>query len=125
VSPVSWIRLTSGASGSGDGAVRYEVSKNNAPTDRTAALTIAGLSFAVTQAGKVEEVELKGRVSDLIGECPAITFTLERQTVRTTAATVFTGRPCAQLERDAKVDVSGVRQPDGSVLAIRVVIDRD
>jgi hypothetical protein len=124
-SPVSWIRLTGRASGSGDGSVQYEVSKNDAPSKRTATLTIAGLAFVVTQAGKVEEIDLEGRMSDLTGECPAMTFRLERQTVRTTAATVFTGRTCAQLERNMKVVVSGIRQLDGSVLAIRITVDRD
>jgi hypothetical protein len=122
---VSWLTIVSGASGSGDGTVRYEVSENNGLTERTTSLTIAGLSVPVTQAGKVLDVDLSGRISDLTGACPAVTFTLDKQTIRTTLATVFVGRTCAQLERNMKAEVTGVRQLDGSIVASRVAIERD
>ncbi|HZL95131.1 MAG TPA: BACON domain-containing carbohydrate-binding protein, partial [Vicinamibacterales bacterium] len=45
----SWITVTSGASGTGSGQVRFEVSKNNGSSTRVGTLTIAGHTFDVTQ----------------------------------------------------------------------------
>jgi FG-GAP repeat/Viral BACON domain len=50
-SNASWITVTAGSSGSGNGTVNYSVDQNINVTPRTGALTIAGLSFTVTQAG--------------------------------------------------------------------------
>jgi hypothetical protein len=52
VSPnAPWIKITSGASGAGNGEVNYEVSPNDSPTVRTGQITIAGQTFTVTQTG--------------------------------------------------------------------------
>ncbi len=53
VSNASFITSTSGASGTGSGTVNYSVAANTATTARTGTLTIAGLTFTVTQAGAV------------------------------------------------------------------------
>ena len=50
-SPVSWITITSGASGQGDGTVGYTIAANTSTSSRSANLTIAGRTFAVAQAG--------------------------------------------------------------------------
>ncbi len=47
----SWITITSGSSGSGDGTVGYTVLSNSSTSSRTGALTIAGKTFLVTQEG--------------------------------------------------------------------------
>ena len=47
----SWITITSGASGVGNGTVNYSVSANTGTTPRTGTLTVAGNTFTVTQAG--------------------------------------------------------------------------
>ena len=47
----TWITVTSGASGSGPGTVGYTVTANPSTTPRTAAITVGGNSFSVTQAG--------------------------------------------------------------------------
>ncbi|HEX9960277.1 MAG TPA: BACON domain-containing carbohydrate-binding protein, partial [Pyrinomonadaceae bacterium] len=49
-SNVNWISVTGGASGSGNGAVTYNVQANTGPA-RTGTLTIAGQTYTVTQAG--------------------------------------------------------------------------
>jgi len=46
---VSWITITSGASGTGDGTVRVTVASYQGTGDRTAIVTIAGLPFTVVQ----------------------------------------------------------------------------
>jgi len=48
VSEVSWITITSGASGTGDGRVRYQVDRNRG-SQRTGRLIIAGRVFTITQ----------------------------------------------------------------------------
>ncbi|MGO9094328.1 MAG: SBBP repeat-containing protein [Bryobacteraceae bacterium] len=47
----SWIAVTSGASGSGNGTVAYSVAANPNPTPQSGTLTVAGQTFTVTQAG--------------------------------------------------------------------------
>ncbi len=49
-SPVSWITVTGGASGTANGTVSYQVAANTGAA-RSAALTVAGQSFALQQAG--------------------------------------------------------------------------
>ena len=50
-SGVSWITITSGASGTGNGTVRYSVAANTTSVTRNGSLSIAGLTFVVTQTG--------------------------------------------------------------------------
>lgn len=51
VSNASFITITSGASGSGNGTVNYSVAANTGTSSRVGTMTIAGLTFTVTQAG--------------------------------------------------------------------------
>lgn len=46
----SWIQVTSGASGSGNGNVGYSVDANTSGSSRSGSMTIAGKTFAVTQS---------------------------------------------------------------------------
>jgi len=50
VSTASWITITSGASGSGNGTVNYTVGANSSAGSRAGTVTIAGQTFTVTQA---------------------------------------------------------------------------
>jgi len=49
--PLIWVTITSGASGSGNGTLDYTVAANTSTNSRSGNLTIAGQSFAITQAG--------------------------------------------------------------------------
>ena len=51
VSNATFITITSGSSGSGNGTVNYSVASNGGTSSRTGTMTIAGLTFTVTQAG--------------------------------------------------------------------------
>jgi general secretion pathway protein D len=51
VSTVTWITITSGATGTGDGSVAYTVAANTATTPRTGSLTIGGQTFTIAQDG--------------------------------------------------------------------------
>ena len=50
-SAVSWITITAGASGSGNGTVNFSVGANTAASTRSGNLTIAGQRHTVTQSG--------------------------------------------------------------------------
>ncbi len=50
VSNVNWITITSGASGTGSGAVGYSVQANNTGQQRTGTITVAGRTVTITQA---------------------------------------------------------------------------
>jgi len=50
-SNVSWITITSGSSGSGNGTVNYLVSENTGASCQYGTITVAGNTFIVTQAG--------------------------------------------------------------------------
>jgi hypothetical protein len=51
VSNTAWLSITAGATGNGNGTVNYAVAVNLTALVRSAALTIAGQTFAVNQAG--------------------------------------------------------------------------
>jgi len=50
VSNAAWVTITSGASGSGNGALDYTVAANPTTSSRQGTMTIAGLTFTVDQA---------------------------------------------------------------------------
>ncbi len=52
-SNASWITITSGSNGGGNGTVNYSVAANSGTTSRSGTLTIAGQTFTVTQGGQV------------------------------------------------------------------------
>ena len=54
-SSADWITVTSGVSGNGNGSVNYIVAVNSNAASRTGAITIAGISYTVTQAGSAGE----------------------------------------------------------------------
>ncbi|OPY81784.1 MAG: hypothetical protein A4E65_01055 [Syntrophorhabdus sp. PtaU1.Bin153] len=50
-SGASWLRITSGSTGSGSGSVTISIAANTSRTSRSTTVTIAGRSFTVTQRG--------------------------------------------------------------------------
>jgi len=58
VSNATFITITSGSSGTGNGTVNFTVSANTGTSSRTGTLTIAGLTHTVTQAGTTGGTEL-------------------------------------------------------------------
>jgi hypothetical protein len=68
-SNASWITVTAGSLGSGNGRISYSLAANSASPARSGSLTIAGLTFPVTQAG-----------------APATTFALGSASASATAA---------------------------------------
>lgn len=56
VSNTKWLKIVSGASGTGDGTVKYRVKPNGGSLRRTGTLTIGGQTFTVTQRRNVTAV---------------------------------------------------------------------
>jgi hypothetical protein len=71
-----------------------------------------------------QEVDAQGTVSALGGACPALTFSLSGTMVKTSATTKFEGLACAEIRNGDKAEVEGRKQPDGSIAASKVQIDR-
>jgi len=73
----------------------------------------------------VNRVEASGAVVTLTGTCPALTFNILTAKITTTATTTFRGLTCAALANGDVVEVQGVKQADGSIVATRVSMDTD
>ncbi|MBK6998564.1 MAG: DUF1566 domain-containing protein [Rhodoferax sp.] len=73
-SNASWIAITSGSSGSGNGTVGYAVAVNTSGSSRTGTLTIAGQTFTVTQAAAAPVCTLSANPSSFtVGGSSALT----------------------------------------------------
>ena len=124
-SEVSWIAIVSGASGTGRGEVRYRVDPNESATERRGTLRIAGRTFSVEQrAAAPRDVTVSGEARNVRGSCPSLTFDVGDTTVATNGDTTFDRGNCRHVANGTSVTVTGVRQPDRSVLASRVEIQR-
>ena len=74
------------------------------------------------------EADLEGRVSGLVNSnsnsCPAITFMIGTTKVTANQNTTYgKNTSCSAIKNDLKVDVTGTKQNDGSVLASRISVD--
>ena len=118
-SQVSWIVITSGSSGTGSGSVELTILPYAGLTSRTGNVSVAGRTVTVRQEGLTA---LAGDLSQLSGTCPDLTFSVDGRVVRTTATTSF-APSCSSLSNGSEVEVQGVLQPDGTVIATRVERD--
>jgi PKD domain-containing protein/beta-propeller repeat-containing protein/all-beta uncharacterized protein/S-layer family protein len=71
-----WISLSFGLSGTGLGAVSYEIAPNPDPTPRSATITVADKIFTVRQGGKFNDVPVGHLFYDQIGKLSARGITL-------------------------------------------------
>jgi hypothetical protein len=70
------------------------------------------------------EAEVEGKVSGLSNPCPGITFMIGNTKVAADQNTTYGRRSsCDAIKNDLKVEVEGIRNNDGSVLARRISID--
>ena len=72
---------------------------------------------------KDDQGKLKGTVAALSGTCPTITFTVSGVTVKTSGATRFEDGWCAGVQNNARVEIQGRRQSDGSIQADRIEVE--
>jgi Putative binding domain, N-terminal/Domain of unknown function (DUF5666)/Viral BACON domain len=122
-SNASWIRLAGGG-GNGNDDMRYLVEPNLGPA-RAGAITVGGATVIINQAALVPTpISLPGELSDLGGQCPDVTFTIDHRQVLTNGSTVFDER-CDRLRNRRDAEVDGLSRGDGPVLALRVNQGRD
>ncbi|HUQ32406.1 MAG TPA: M36 family metallopeptidase [Pyrinomonadaceae bacterium] len=89
VSNASFITITAGSSGTGNGTVSYSVASNAGTTSRTGTMTIAGQTFTVTQAGTTGGgTELLVNAGFETGTTP---WVISGQTVRSTGSFPHSG----------------------------------
>jgi hypothetical protein len=94
--------------------------------------TVTATEIKVKHAGDAEndddddhEAELEGVVSGLgSSSCPGITFTIQGTKVAADKDTTYgSDTSCSAIKNDLKVEVKGIKQSDGSVLARRISLD--
>ena len=94
--------------------------------------TVTATEIKVEHAGDAEddedddhEAELEGIVSGLgSSSCPGITFTVQGTKVTADKDTTYgSDTSCSAIKNDLKVEVKGIKQSDGSVLARRISLD--
>jgi hypothetical protein len=74
-------------------------------------------SGAQTQGSPGGIIEIEGDVSRLSGGCPALTFRLGSQLVRTTSSTIFEHIKCSEVKNGSELEVYGRMQGDSSLTA--------
>ena len=88
--------------------------------------TLVATEIKVQDTGRdnddVDEVEVEGTIAGLspTSTCPAVSFMIGATRVITSAATAFDDITCATLANNLLVEVDGIRQGDGSILARKV-----
>jgi len=146
VNDASWVTIAAGAGGSGGATIMLTVAANTGAV-RVGHIQVADQVYTITQtAGTAPApspspdptppptpppptppppaptpVHLIGTMSGLSGKCPEVSFTVSATKVNTTSTTAFTDRKCTDLRNGRSTDVTGLAQPDKSVLATIVV----
>ncbi|MGH9843470.1 MAG: BACON domain-containing protein, partial [Blastocatellia bacterium] len=72
-----WITVTGGASGAGNGAVRFSLTPNTTNSPRAGTITIAGRSFNVTQQGCQYTLSQTSRVMEAAGGQGSVNVAVE------------------------------------------------
>ena len=96
-------------------------SRTQPPPTSPSASALAGASGGnATGGASTTGTAVTGTINGLSGICPALTFTLEGKSIKTSAATNFGDGTCAGLRNGLRVGVVGAAQADGSLLATQV-----
>lgn len=72
----SWVTITSGSSGAGNGTVSYQVAANTGSSSRTGSLTVAARTVTISQAGTSSGANYDGTWSGTTSQGKAISFTI-------------------------------------------------
>ncbi len=89
-SPVDWVVITAGSSGSGNGTVQFNLLANPNNGARSATLTIAGQSFTVTQVGQTKATSTTTLGTSAASTTPGQTVTLTATVSPSTATGIVT-----------------------------------
>jgi hypothetical protein len=94
-------------------------------------MSVAGRTHTVRQDGAapppppVQRVKVKGRVRDLGGSCPNISFTVDGRSVVADAGTRYDDGSCSSMRENRKVEVTGELRNDGRIRALEIEVDDD
>jgi hypothetical protein len=61
--------------------------------------------------------DVSGTVGSMAGTCPSLTMNISGTVVKTNAATVFTGKACADIVSGTTLNTSNTKLSDGSLMA--------
>jgi hypothetical protein len=126
-SGASWVTITNGASGTGNGEVQYRTAANPESVVRTGTLLVAGQTVVIVQAGVPAppgEASFSGVVSNLTGSCSELTFAVDGELVRTTGATTYAGGSCSKVKNGERLRGDGTLE-NGVIVARHIVFDKD
>ena len=122
-----WLGITSGSSGTGGGRVSYLVTANTDVTPRSGSLTIAGLAFAVTQAGvacsyavapTTQSVAASGgNVNVTVTTSPGCAWTASSSAPWLTISTGTSGSGSGTVTVAVAVNTSGAARTGGLTIA--------
>lgn len=82
-SNASWLTITSGATGSGNGVVNYSVASNSSESSRSGTLTVADHTVFVTQAGASSSGQYDGSWAGSTSQGKTISFVIVGNAVST------------------------------------------
>ena len=127
-SGASWVTITGGASGTGNGEVQFRTAANPDSVVRTGTLLVAGQTVVIVQAGVPApppgEASFSGVVSNLTGSCSELTFAVDGELVRTTGATRYEGGSCSKVKNGERLRGDGTLE-NGVIVARQIVFDKD
>lgn len=108
ISNTSWITITSGNSGSGNGTVVYSASENTSSNSRTGTITSAGQIFTVVQDGSVDlSGTWKGSASSSIFPCSSqLNLTMSQNGNKLTGSGTSIGN-CTSGSGTLNAEISG------------------
>lgn len=72
-----------------------------------------------------DDNEFKGLVSGWGGACPVINFTVNGTAVTTSGSTRYEHGSCTSVQNGVRVEVKGIRQTNGSILATKIELEDD
>ena len=122
-SNADWFRVTSGASGSGNGKVTYALDGNQSTAARTGTLTIAGKTFSVIQDGTVAPVITGVQPSRVIAGGQAFDLLVLGSNFLSGASVLWNGQPrwtsyIGSTQLRARIQAEDIAQPGSAAVAV-------
>jgi hypothetical protein len=85
--------------------------------------SIDALTIEIKDTDTGTPIDLSGVISDLSGGCPQRAFLVNGTAVVTDSRTSYVKTDCAGLSNGGQVEIKGLKQPDGSVVATKITLD--
>ncbi len=92
----------------------------NGPTPTSPSTTAVAVSASAANPVVTRPEQIAGKVSNLSGACPTLSFQIGSATVSTSTSTLFPDGSCAAVANGSMVEVDGTPQANGSIAAAQV-----